>query len=101
MDGRLNLQAKLELLLGSRNVYFQPSTSVELKYPAIVYSRSNIPNRYANGAVYKQDDCYEVTVIDKDPDSPIVRKVSRLPKCRFNRHFKADNLNHDVFTLYE
>lgn len=100
MASRLKLQTELEIILGSRNVYFQPPESIRMIYPAIVYSRARIDNRHANDFVYKQNDAYEVIVIDRNPDSEIVRKISKLPKCRFDRHYKADNLNHDVFTLY-
>jgi hypothetical protein len=41
-----------------------------------------------------------VTVIDEDPDSPTVGKAAALAACRFDRHFEADNLNHDVFSIY-
>ena len=100
MATRIDLQNDLEELLGSRNVYYQPPESLKMSYPAIVYSRKTIDNSYANNSVYKQNYAYEITVIDKNPDSEIVNKVSKLPTCRFDRHFKSDNLNHDVFTLY-
>lgn len=100
MANRPNLQTVLEELLGSRNVYYQPPESVKMKYPAIVYSRKNIVNTYADDKIYKQGTAYEITVIDEDPDSEIVEKVSRLRYCRFDRHFVSDNLNHDVFTLH-
>lgn len=100
MATRVDLQNVLEELLGSRNVYYQPPESLKMNYPAIVYARKTIDNSYANNSVYKQNYAYEITVIDKNPDSEIVDKVSKLPTCRFDRHFKSDNLNHDVFTLY-
>lgn len=100
MGDRLDLQAIFEELLGSRNVYFQPPASVKMQYPAIVYSRNRIDNDHADDSVYRQSLEYEVIVIDSDPDSEIVMKVSQLPCCRFDRHYTADNLNHDVFTLY-
>lgn len=100
MESRLELHELLCETLGSRHVYFQPPDSVKMKYPAIVYSRSNISNTFANDSVYKQSLAYAVTVIDEDPDSEIVEKVSRLPMCSFDRHFTSDNLNHDVFTIY-
>lgn len=100
MESNLKLQALLEELLGSRNVYFQPPESVKLKYDAIVYRRKSIDNTYANDSVYKQDDAWELTVIYRDPNCEIPRKVSQLPRCRFDRHFVVDNLYHDVFTLY-
>ena len=100
MASRLNLQTELETILGSRNVYYQPPESVKMKYPAIVYSRKNIDNVFADDAVYTQNHSYELTVIDPNPDSEIVMKVSNLPACTFDRHYTADNLNHDVFRLY-
>lgn len=100
MHDRLDLHEELCKILGSRNVYFQPPVSVSMKYPAIVYERDNIRNSHADDGVYKQSLVYSVTVIDFDPDSEIVEKISKLPKCSFSRHFTSDNLNHDVFTLY-
>lgn len=100
MATRLELQTELEALLGSRNVYYQPPASVRMKYPAIVYSRNNIENRHADDTVYMQAHSYEIIVIDEDPDSEIVEKVSKLPTCRFNRRYTSENLNHDAFTLY-
>lgn len=100
MKNRADLQTLLENLLESRNVYYQPPSTLMMKYPAIVYGRSDIKNNFANDSVYKQTCAYEITVIDKNPDSEITKKVSMLPMCRFNRNFKSDNLNHDVFTLY-
>ena len=100
MENRIRLQKELENILGSRNVYYQPPESIKLKYPAIIYSRSDIDNTFADNNVYKQDYAYEITVIDYDPDSDIVKKMSLFPKTNFNRHFTSNNLNHDVFTTY-
>ncbi len=100
MAGRIELQALLENILGSRNVYYQPPASIQMKYPAIVYSRHKIGNTHADNTVYRQTHSYEIIVIDKNPDSPIVDKISQLPLCSFNRHYVADNLNHDAFVLF-
>ena len=50
MGSRLELQSKLEELLGSRNVYYQPPESLKMKYPAIRYSKEDIdsPKTYDN-----------------------------------------------------
>lgn len=100
MANRLDLQTLLENILGSRNVYYQPPASVQMKYPAIVYSRDNIENTHADDSVYKQNVAYEIIVIYKDPDSDIPMEISKLPLCRFDRKYISDNLYHDVFTLY-
>lgn len=100
MASRLELQTLLETVLGSKNVYYQPPPSVQMSYPAIVYSRSRIKNDAANNAVYNQHHWYKVSVIDKNPDSSIVDRMSKLPTCAFDQHYATDNLNHDVFSIY-
>lgn len=100
MGTRLELHEVLCNIIGSRNVYYQPPESIKMNYPAIVYSRNDISNKYGDDIPYMQSVSYQVTVIDKDPDSTIVSDIAKLPYCRFNRHFTSDNLNHDVFTLY-
>lgn len=100
MNRRHELHEMLCDILGSRNVYFQPPENVRLKYPCIVYERSEIRNRNADDEVYRQTFHYLITVIDPDPDSTIVDSLSILSKIRFNRHFVVDGLNHDVFSIY-
>lgn len=100
MASRLSLQTTLENILGSRNVYFQPPESVSIKYPAIVYTRYDLNIKFANNNQYMFKKAYQITVIDENPDSIIVDKVSELALCDFARHFVSDNLNHDVFIIY-
>lgn len=100
MASRLNLHEELCEKLGSRNVYYQPPSTIRMKFPAIVYFRKNIENVHANDGVYGQRDSYEITVIDEDPESEVVRAISTMSCCSYDRHFTSDNLHHDVFTLY-
>ena len=100
MGTRLNLQTTLETLLGSRNVYFQPPENFKLNYPCIVYARDSGTSQFADNIPYKNYLRYSVTVIDRNPDSEIPEKLATLPMCVLNRNYVADNLNHDVFTLY-
>lgn len=100
MASRLELHEKLVSVLGSRYVYFQPPESVKMKYPAIVYERSDIPNKFANDDVYLQTIKYKVTVVDRDPDSEIVERMSKFKTARFEKHYVVDGLNHDTFTIY-
>lgn len=97
---REELHSELVAILGSNNVYYQPPPSIFMRYPAIVYKRNDIRNKHADNLPYRQGHMYDLTVIDEDPDSEIVTRVSKLPRCRFDRHYTADELNHDVFTIY-
>ena len=100
MDNRPNLQLIFEELLGSKNVYFQPPESLKMSYPAIRYSLKSFDRKFANNLAYLQKPCYEVTLIDKNPDSEYVEKLLSLYLCNFDRHYKSENFNHWVFTIY-
>jgi hypothetical protein len=100
MGQRLELHEILADLLGTRHVYFQPPANVLMKYPCIVYKRDATRTRFADNAPYRHTKRYQVTYIDQDPDSPVPDKIAELPMCIFDRHFAANNLNHDVFSLF-
>ena len=100
MASRLNLQTKLEELLGSRNVYYQPPESLKMEYPAIRYSKSRMESRYADDIKYSNLTSYEVIVIDRNPDNGVIQKILELPYSSFERHYVSDNLNHDIINLY-
>lgn len=100
MASRLNLQTKLEELLESRNVYYQPPENVKMSYPAIRYSKKRPDVKYANDKIYMKTSCYEIIVISKEPDHSVIGKIEELPMCEYDRHYIADNLHHDVLILY-
>lgn len=100
MGTRLELQSKLEEILGSDRVYYQPPESVKMEYPAIVYSRSSVRDFHADNMKYFTKNRYEITVIDRLPDNDAIDELLRLPYCSYDRNYKSDNLNHDILTLY-
>ena len=100
MASRLELQSKLEELLGSRNVYYQPSETLKMEYPAIRYSLSKIDSRFANNSKYSNFNRYEIIVIDGLPDNEVIQKILNLPLSSYDRRYTADNKNHDVIILY-
>lgn len=100
MADRIELQSLLEELLGSRNVYYMPPDGTKMQYDAIRYSKKTITSTYANNSKYSMKDCYELIVIAKLPDHPVIKKLLALPYCSYGRHYIADNLNHDVLTIY-
>lgn len=100
MASRLNLQSKLEELLGSRNVYYQPPESLKMEYPCIRYSKSAISSKHADNVKYANHTLYEIIVIDRRPDNEVIEAILALPLSSFDRHYTSDNLNHDVINLY-
>lgn len=101
MASRLDLHKELEELFNTKNVYFQPPESFKMKYDCVVYSRRTGETRFAGNKPYTFFKCYEITLIRKDPESDWVDRIAmHFPMCRYDRNFKVDNLEHDVFIVY-
>ena len=94
------LQALLETLLGSRNVYFQPPENTRMRYPCIIYELADIDSRKADDIKYLKFKRYTLTLIHEDPDNPFIDIIEDLPYCDFDRVYVNDNLYHYVYTLY-
>ena len=99
-NDRLELHELLCQMLGSRNVYFQPPATIQLKYPCIIYQRSKIAQKYADNRTYNGMVCYSILLITRTPESEFVSKLLELPYCSYDRYYAADSLNHDTFTIY-
>ena len=97
---RSELQLIFEGIPGVEQVWFQPPNGTQLEYHCILYERDTHDVAYADNKPYFVDTRYTVTVIDPDPDSLIHSMVAALPYCSHSRFYTADDLNHDVYTLY-
>ena len=74
---RTDLGNILKAILGSEAVYFQPPPTVQMVYPCIVYERTKINSTFADNNPYNFEKQYQVTVIDKNPDSLIPDKIAK------------------------
>lgn len=105
---------ELKDLLGTDEVYFQPSDEAGtneygesyiftgIDYPCFIMKRTTAYQPRANDRNYLFRPGYEVIYINRDePDPEILERiVQHFPCCSYNRHYVADNLHHDVFTIY-
>lgn len=82
------------------NVYFQTPETMKLVYPCIIYKRDWALTNFSDNFPYKIVKRYQLTIVDRNPDSLIPQAVAELPMCVFDRHFTADDLNHDVYKLF-
>ena len=98
MASRLQLQTLLESI--TEHVYFQQPSNSEMQYPCILYRRDDSQTEFADNRPYSRTKRYQVTVIDRNPDTELADQVEDLPLCSFHRFFVADQLNHYVFTLF-
>lgn len=97
---RLELSKILYDLLGSRNCYYSPPTGKQLKYPCIVYKNEGLDSTHADNLLYVKVFRWSVTIIDEDPDSPLVEGLLSLPMCSMGTPFCTEGLYHFPFTLY-
>ena len=101
MHNRSELNKKLERLIGSSNVYFQPPTSVQLSYPCVIYTLGTGDMKRADDSVYMYTHSYEVTFIYKRPNIDIVEQVLKtFSMSSVYRIYVSDNLNHYAFRIY-
>ena len=105
MDRRLQLDDELRELqtevLGYQHTYFEPPESIRMEYDAVVYSRSVLNVRRANNKSYLTRDVYRVTVISRDPETPMPKALQEhFERCAPERFFVRDNLHHFPFTIY-
>lgn len=99
-DRRLQLQTILSDIPGVTKAYFQAPGSEKMVYPCILYALDEINTQHADNLPYHVTKRYQVTVIDRNPDSTIPDAVAQLPLSSFSRFFVSDSLNHYVFALY-
>lgn len=83
----------------TQHVYYQDPGNISMIYPCIVYSREGADTKYANGYVYGGTYEYKVTFMSKNPDDPILDKMSRDVRLRYDTEYKADGIYHCVFNI--
>ena len=104
---------ELKDLLGTDEVYFQPSYNAGIdgdepyiftgiEYPCFIMERTTAYQPNANDKTYLFRPGYQVTYINRDePDPEMLKAVmEHFQLCRYERHFVSDNLHHDVFMIY-
>ena len=87
-------------ILGSKNVYYQPPSTIRMKYPCIRFERDYQDIKHADNNPYRHLNRYSVTVITTDIESDIPDKVSHLQTARYDREYNSDGLHHTVYTIY-
>ena len=82
-------------------VYFQPPSNIRMNYPCIIYHKISKIKEYANDKWYFKKQGYQITVIDKDPDSLIADDLEdHFQYCAISQYFVNENLHHVTLELY-
>jgi hypothetical protein len=94
------LQSTLKALEGVKDVYIQGPGPQTMEYPCIRIARNRSFVAFADNVQYLFKKRYGITVIAREPDSPIPDLVEALPFTEFDRFYVSNGLNHFVFNLY-
>lgn len=97
---RLSLHNKLLSLLGNPNVYYQPPSTITLKYPCIIYKLDDVEGVHANNSKYWGTRKYLITLVSKTPDPTILDDILALPLSKFEDPLVVDNLYQYVCSLH-
>lgn len=99
---RVELGKKLEEILGSDQVYFQPGTNTKFNhYPAIVYQFEGFSDRYAGNKRYISYGRYTVTHIYRNVKESLKDVfMDSFPFITFEDELRADGLYNDVYTIF-
>lgn len=90
-----------QLLQFLPNVYFQPPADIRMTYPCIVYKKVTKDIDHANDSIYKEEQEYLITVMDRDPDSTIADEILRhFQYAAPGQFFVVDNINQQTIKLY-
>ena len=91
MATRLTLQNKLESILGSRNVYYNPPESQKMSLRQV----------HADNRKYIDYTTYKITVVSKQVDHPAIRAVLDLPMTKFSTNYTKNGFYYTVIFLIQ
>ena len=87
--------------IGVENVYIDPPENLMMKYPCARVRLNNGRARYADNKTHIFTPNWEIIHIGYEPDDEIVPKMMyAFSRITYQRHYTADNLHHNLFTLY-
>ncbi len=95
-----SLRTLLRTKLEEVTIYVTPPENTKRDTPCIILERDRGDVKFADNVPYANMRGYSLTVISLDADSDLLNIVESFPLCQFNRHFIADNLHHDVYTIF-
>ena len=101
---REELHARLVEIMGDANrVYYQRpgGATVKMEYPCIRYTKDRGDHEYADNKNYHYTQGWQIMYIDPYPESDIPDiLLDSFQMIEYDRHYVADNLNHDVLFVY-
>lgn len=100
LDEIFEALADEETIPAKPTLYIQEPSSDAMSYPCILIRRGTGETSFADNIVHRHQKRYQLTAIDDDPEGPWYDILAALPRSTHDRSFPADNLTHDVFTMF-
>lgn len=100
MDRRLELHQILKSTSQLDRVYYQPHENVKLVYPCLIYSLDGVKTEFGDDHGYIGTKQYQLTIITRDPETPVLDRLLTLPMCTFSTSFVKDQLYHYILRVY-
>ena len=101
MRSRQTLQDKLEKILGTGAVYFQPPESKTLTYPCIVFELNDTDVTSADNRRFITYDRYHIKHLYKSINNCLKNTIlDSFDYISHDNQMKVDGLYNDDFTLY-
>ena len=100
LDSKFQELVDQDILEEKPKVYIQPPTGKLMEFPCVTITRATGNTLFADNNPYRHQPRYLLTAINEDPVSPLYKVLASLPRCIHDRSFPAENLNHDVFTIF-
>lgn len=97
---RLDFHQKLESVLGSKNLYFQPPMNLVMQYPCIRYTYAKDASAQADNKNYIRHREYQVVYISRSASLDMVDKLLELPMSSVARTWTVDGLHHTAIDIY-
>lgn len=98
-----DLRDILYTIHNTENVYYDPPTSIQMKFPCFRFTMNNTNVTYADNFTYLRKPRWTVTYITRDVEDiePLIKDMFDNFKYLVQEtQFKAENLQHVVFNLY-
>ena len=80
-------------------LFYNPTSTTTLTYPCILYKRTGIRQRHADNIRYHSHEVYQITIIDKRVDTPILPHLLESQYCVYENEFIVDNMHHTILKI--
>lgn len=80
-------------------LFYNPLSDDKLTYPCIIYKRDGIRQRHADNIRYHTHEVYQITIIDKRVETPILPYLLDNQYCVYENEFIVDNMRHTILKI--